>query len=103
MLLTKFPIAAISSIVLIGIGFLCLYIKQRNRATFVNFMWLILIAFSTTLGIIFVGGFVGSMLNKQIFGFTSDDLNILASMGAVFWLGASIYWFVQFLRGKINW
>lgn len=102
-LLTRFPAAAVLSIVLIGIGFLCLYITQRHRATFVNFMWLILIAFSTTLGILFVVGFVGSVLNKQIFSFTSDDLNILAAMGAVFWLGASIYWFVQFLRGRINW
>ena len=102
MLLTKFPAVAILSIVLIGLGFFYLYIKQRHRATFVNFMWLILIAFATTLGILYVVGFVGSVLNKLILGFTSDDVNILATMGALFWVGACVYWFVQFLRGRIN-
>jgi hypothetical protein len=98
----SFPLSAILVVAGLSFGLIYIYRTQRDRFTFVTFAWLVLISFTSTLGVISGLGFIGYLFNFGMLGFTADNLKELATIGSVFFVVASIYWFVQFLKGKIH-
>ena len=98
----SFPLSAILAVASLLFGLIYIYRTQRERFTFVTFVWLVLISFTSTLGVLSGLGYIGYLCNFSMLGFTADSLKELATIGTIFFAGASIYWFVQFLKGKIK-